>query len=73
MARAAGVGLLALTHVSPRYLGSELLREAREVFPATVLPRDFDVVELPFPERGEPVLVKGGAHPDRAREETVTT
>jgi ribonuclease Z len=73
VAGAAGVGLLALTHVSPRYLGSELLREAREMFPATILPRDFDVVELPFPERGEPVLVKGGAHPDRAREETVTT
>ncbi|HEX4518438.1 MAG TPA: ribonuclease Z [Gaiellaceae bacterium] len=73
IARAAGVSLLALTHVSPRYLGSELLREAREVFPSTVMPRDFDVIELPFPERGEPALVKGGAHPDRAREETPTT
>ena len=73
VARAAGVALLALTHVSPRYLGSELLREAREVFPASVLPRDFDVVELPFPERGEPMLVKGGAHPERAREEAAAT
>jgi ribonuclease Z len=69
----AGVAMLALTHVSPRYLGSDLLREACEVFPATVLPRDFDVVELPFPERGEPVLVRGGAHPDRAREEAAAT
>ena len=42
------------------------LREAREVFPATVLPRDFDVIEVPFPERGEPALVKGGALPERA-------
>jgi ribonuclease Z len=61
LARAAGVRLLALTHLSPRYAGSELLREAREVFPNTIAPRDFDVVEVPFPERGEPALVKGGA------------
>ena len=45
-------------------------QEAREVFPATVLPRDFDTVEVPFPERGEPTLVKGGARPERPREET---
>jgi ribonuclease Z len=70
VAREAAVSLLALTHVSPRYLGSELLREAREVFPATILPRDFDVVEVPFPERGEPVLVKGGARPERHEQET---
>jgi ribonuclease Z len=66
LAREAGVRLLALTHVSPRYFGPELLREARDVFPATVLPRDFDTVEVPFPERGEPVLVKGGALPERS-------
>ena len=65
LARDAGVRLLALTHVSPRYFGPELLREARDVFPATVLPRDFDTVEVPFPERGEPALVKGGALPER--------
>jgi len=65
LARDAGVRLLALTHVSPRYFGPELAREAREVFPATIVPRDFDVVEVPFPERGEPRLVKGGALPDR--------
>ncbi len=63
LARDAGVRLLALTHVSPRYFGPELVREAREVFPQTVVPRDFDVIEVPFPERGEPVLVKGGALP----------
>ena len=57
--------LLALTHVSPRYFGPELADEAREVFPATVVPRDFDVIEVPFPERGEPRLVKGGARADR--------
>jgi len=64
IARDAGVSLLALTHVSPRHLASELLREAREVFPGTILPRDFDTVEVQFPERGEPTLVKGGALPE---------
>ena len=61
IARAAGVRLLALTHISGRYFGPELKREARAVFPATVVPRDFDTIELPFRERGEPALVKGGA------------
>jgi ribonuclease Z len=65
IARDAGVRLLALTHVSPRYLGSEIEREAREVFPATVVPRDFDVIEVPFAERGEPTLIKRGARPPR--------
>lgn len=54
----AGVDLLCLTHVSGRYFGKELREQAREVFPNTELPRDFDVVELPFPERGSPYLVK---------------
>jgi ribonuclease Z len=63
--RDAGVRLLALTHLSPRYFGKELLEEAREVFPATVAPRDFDVIEVPFAERGEPQLVKNGARPER--------
>jgi ribonuclease Z len=63
LARDAGVRLLALTHVSPRYFGPELAREARDVFPATVVPRDFDLIEVPFAERGEPQLVKAGAKP----------
>jgi ribonuclease Z len=66
IARAAGVRLLALTHVSPRYFGKELAEEAREVFAATVVPRDFDVIEVPYPERGEPQLVKSGARPERS-------
>jgi ribonuclease Z len=68
IAREAGVRMLALTHVSPRYFGPELAREAREVFPNTVVPRDFDVIEVPFEERGEPVLVKRGARPPREPE-----
>jgi ribonuclease Z len=61
VAKLAEVRLLALTHVSSRYFGSELAREAREIFPETVVPRDFDLVEVPFAERGAPRLVKGGA------------
>jgi ribonuclease Z len=66
VARAAGVRLLALTHISPRYFGGELADEAREVFPAVVVPRDFDVIEVPFAERGEPTLIKNGARPARS-------
>jgi ribonuclease Z len=73
LARAAEVRLLALTHVSPRYFGPELVREAREIFPNTVVPRDFDVVEVPFAERGEPALVKGGALPVRAGDKVPAT
>ncbi len=64
VARLAEVKLLALTHVSTRYFGSELAREAREIFPETVVPRDFDIVEVPFAERGAPQLIKGGARPE---------
>jgi ribonuclease Z len=65
VAAAAGVRLLALTHLSPRYFGSELLDEARAVFEPVVAPRDFDVIEVPFAERGEPRLVRKGARPPK--------
>jgi ribonuclease Z len=58
VAEEAEVEMLALTHVSLRYGGGELRDEAREVFRNTIVPRDFDRVEIPFPERGEPALVK---------------
>ena len=61
VAREAGVSMLALTHVSTRHFGHEVLEEARELFPHTVVPRDFDVVTIPFPERGGPELVRLGA------------
>src|SRR5215211_3755495 len=61
LARVAGVGMLVLTHLSNRYFGPEIAREARAVFPATNVPRDFDIIDIPFPERGAPRLVKGGA------------
>jgi ribonuclease Z len=60
-ARDADVKLLAITHLSNRYFGPEVAREAQTVFENTVVPRDFDVIEIPFPERGSPALVKGGA------------
>jgi ribonuclease Z len=58
LAAAAEVKLLALTHISQRYAGRELRDEAREVFENTIVPRDFDRVEIPFPERGEPLHVR---------------
>jgi ribonuclease Z len=61
VARAADVRLLAVTHLSNRYFGGEVAREARTVFERTVVPKDFDTIVVPFAERGEPQLVKGGA------------
>jgi ribonuclease Z len=58
VAREAGVAMLALVHFSTRYPAGLLRDEARAVFPRTVLPRDFDTIEIPFPERGEPELVR---------------
>jgi ribonuclease Z len=58
VARDADVTMLALTHFSTRYPVSALRDEAREVFPNTVAPRDFDTIEIPFPERGRPQLVR---------------
>src|SRR6266508_3127354 len=57
----AEVGMLAIVHVSSRYNVSAVLGEARDAFPNTVAPRDFDLVEIPFPERGDPELIQGGA------------
>jgi ribonuclease Z len=72
IARRASVGLLALTHLSNRYFGPEIAREARAIFPETVVPRDFDVIDIPFAERGAPQLVKGGAA-HRKEEEAVSS
>jgi ribonuclease Z len=58
IAREAEVTLLALNHLSTRHPLGQLRDEARAIFPNTVVPRDFDTIEIPFPERGEPVLVR---------------
>ena len=73
VARAADVQLLALTHLSNRYFGGEVAREARTIFPNAVVPKDFDTIDVRFQERGGPLLVKGGALPQRAERETVPT
>jgi ribonuclease Z len=66
IAREADVRLLALTHLSTRYVGGEIREEAREVFERTEVPRDFDVVEVPFAEKGEPELRRFDAEQARA-------
>ena len=75
LAGEARVRMLALTHVSPRYGGRELCDEARAAFGAAlgeaardvrdrvIVPRDFDRVEIPFPERGEPIHLKAADQP----------
>ncbi len=61
IAAEANVKMLALVHISSRYHVREALKEAKEEFENSVAPRDFDLIELPFPERGQPVLRKAGA------------
>jgi ribonuclease Z len=63
LAAAAEVSLLALTHLSPRHPPGVLRAEAREAFDRTIVPRDFDRVELPLPERGEPRHVRWDEEP----------
>jgi ribonuclease Z len=67
VAREAQVRMLALTHISSRYPGGDLREQAREVFAPTEAPRDYDTIEVPFPERGEPRLVRWSER--RTREE----
>jgi ribonuclease Z len=69
VAREAEVKMLALVHVSSRYHVGRVLEEARDTFEPSVAPRDFDLVEIPFAERGEPTLVGNGA---RERAEQVS-
>ena len=58
-----------LTHVSSRYAGGELRDEARAVFAATEAARDFDTIEVPFPERGRATLVRWSERLARERAE----
>lgn len=60
LAARAGVRALALVHTSQRYSAEDVLAEARGAFPAAMLPDDLDLVRIPLPERGPPVLVPGG-------------
>ena len=67
IAKEAEVGMLALTHISTRYPASELREEARAVFPATEAPRDFDTIDVPFPERGPATLERWSDRQARER------
>ncbi len=73
VARAAEVEMLALTHLSNRYFGGEVAREAKTIFPNAIVPKDFDTIDVRFQERGGPLLVKGGALLQRAEREIVPT
>ncbi len=61
VAREAHVKMLALVHISSRYHVGTVLDEARDVFEPTVAPRDFDLIEIPFPEKAPPKLIPNGA------------
>jgi ribonuclease Z len=65
VAREAEVKMLALVHISSRYHVGKVLDEAREVFKSTVAPRDFDLIEIPYPDRGPPQLAPQGAREKR--------
>ena len=71
VAREADVGLLALTHVSARYPGSEVADEALQLFPRTVVPRDFDVSRCRSPSAVSRELVPRGGRRGRADEHAV--
>jgi ribonuclease Z len=58
IAAEAAVSMLALTHLSSRYFGAVIENEAREIFERSVVPRDFDMVEIPYSEKEEPKLVR---------------
>lgn len=53
VAKEANVKTLALTHISARYLNQEALQleeEAQEIFAASRLAKDLDVIDIPFNE-----------------------
>jgi ribonuclease Z len=66
----AKVRLLALTHISTRYPGGDLREEARSVFAATEAPRDFDTIDVPFPEKGPAQLIRWSSRPPREQPST---
>jgi ribonuclease Z len=70
IAAEAEVELLALTHLSPRHPAGALRAEAREVFDRTIVPRDFDRVDLPLPEKGEPQHIRAEADLQTAESRT---
>jgi ribonuclease Z len=72
VAREAHVKMLALVHISSRYHVGKVLEEAQAVYEPTVAPKDFDLIQIPFPERGYPELIQNGAR-DRGGSGTAST
>ena len=70
--REAHVKLLALVHISSRYHVGKVLEEAQDIYEPTVAPKDFDVIDIPFPEKGYPELVPNGAR-DRGGSDMAST
>ena len=65
--------MLAINHISTRHPPSLMRDEARAVFANTVVPRDFDTIEIPFAERGEPSLTRWDAQAAAAGQPTGTS
>ncbi len=65
LAAEAEAKLLAIVHVSSRYNVTDVLAEAQAAHHNCFAPRDFDLVEIPFPERGDPKLIPKGARERR--------
>jgi ribonuclease Z len=70
VASTAKAGLLALTHISTRYPGGDLREEARSIFAVTEAPRDFDTIDIPFPEKGAAELIRWSTRPPREQPST---
>jgi ribonuclease Z len=70
VARDARARMLALTHISSRYAGGNLREEAQTIFAATEAPRDFDTIDVPFPEKGPAQLIAWSRKRTSASNET---
>lgn len=69
LGRDADVRLLALTHLSSRYAGAQVCEEAQALFAATEVVRDFDTIDVPFPERGRAQLKRWSERQVRERQQ----
>ena len=67
LAAASEVKLLALTHLGARATPRDDQGRGARGVREHVVPRDFDTIELPLPERGAPELRRGGAHPEEEK------
>jgi ribonuclease Z len=72
LASEAKARLLALTHISTRYPGGDLREQARSIFAATEAPRDFDTIDVPYPEKGTAQLIRWSSRPPREQPSTET-